>query len=74
MASKDDEMSDEAKRTSLPQIQKEISSSEDPRVETTAHVAPSEMRIYWKVISPRGRECRRNLWIRRKFESKGLLI
>ena len=42
MASKGDEMSDEAKRTSLPQIQKQISSSEDPRVETTAHVAPSE--------------------------------
>ena len=35
-------MSDEASRTSLQQVLKEIRSSEDPRLETAAHVAQSE--------------------------------
>jgi len=43
MASQDREMPDGAKGTSLRQVQEEISSSEDPRVETTAnYVPPSE--------------------------------
>ena len=42
MASQDHEMPDGAKVTSLPQVQEEISLSEDPRVEITANVPPSE--------------------------------
>ena len=34
-------MSDEVRRTSLQQVQREIPLSEDPRVETAAHVAQS---------------------------------
>ena len=42
MASQDHEMPDGAKGTSLPQVQEDISSSDDHRVETTANVPPSE--------------------------------
>ena len=40
MASQDHEMPDGTKGTSLPQVQEEISSSEDPCVETTANYVP----------------------------------